>query len=88
MNSTYFKLKGKSTLNIEIPSTKELEFILFCIDFVAKAVNQPSESIYQKLKESGLLQDYLIENYEVLHTLGKDYLVTDIIQIMQERKLL
>lgn len=67
---------------------KELEFILFCIDFVAKAVNQPPEIIYQKLKESGLLQDYLIDNYEALHTLGKDYLVTDIIQIMQERNLL
>lgn len=44
--------------NTNIPSTKELEFILFCIDFVAKAVNQQPESIYQKLKQIALLQDY------------------------------
>lgn len=72
----------------QIQSPKELEFILFCIDFVAKAVNQPPESIYQKLKDSGLLQDYLIENYEVLHSLSKEYLVNDIISIMKEKELL
>ncbi|WP_244903122.1 DUF3791 domain-containing protein [Simonsiella muelleri] len=44
--------------------------------------------IYQKLKESGLLQNYIIDNFDVLHTLGKDYLVDDIIQIMKERNLL
>lgn len=88
MRNMHLILKGTQMPTTQIQSTKKLEFILFCMDFVAKAVNQPPESIYQKLKESGLLQDYLIENYEILHTLGKDYLVTNIIQIMQERKLL
>lgn len=74
--------------NLNIASKKELAFSLFCIDFVAEKLRKPPHEIYQKLKESGLLQDYLIDNYEVLHTLGKDYLVNDIIALMQERALL
>ena len=73
---------------LHIQSEKELEFILFYVEFVAKSLNQEPDMIYQKLKESGLLQNYIIDNFDVLHTLGKDYLVDDIIQIMKERNLL
>lgn len=73
---------------MNIPSSKELEFALFCIDFVAKEVNVSPEIVYQKLNESGLLQNYIIDNYEVLHSLGREYLVADIISLMKERSLL
>ncbi len=73
---------------LHIHSEKELEFILFYVEFVVKSLNQEPDMIYQKLKESGLLQNYIIDNFDVLHTLGKDYLVDDIIQIMKERNLL
>ncbi len=73
---------------MNIPSSKELEFALFCIDFVAKEVNVSPEIVYQKLNESGLLQNYIIDNYEVLHSLGREYLVADIIDLMKERGLL
>lgn len=74
--------------SVNIPSEKELEFALFCIDYVARELQQNPTDIYQKLKESGLLQDYIIDNYDILHTLGKDYLVEDIVRLMKERKLL
>ena len=73
---------------IQIQSKQELEFILFCVDFVAQKLNQSPDIIYDKLKSSGLLQDYLIDNYETLHSLSKEYLVDDIIAIMTEKRLL
>lgn len=76
------------TQNTTIPSEKELEFALFCVDFVAKQLNQSPDIVYEKLKDSGLLQNYIIANFDILHTQGKDYLVDDIIQLMQERDLL
>lgn len=72
----------------DIPSEKELEFALFCIDYVARALEQDPTEIYQKLNESGLLENYFVKNYEVLHTLGKDYLVEDIINLMKYEDLL
>ncbi|MFB6348588.1 DUF3791 domain-containing protein [Moraxella sp. ZJ142] len=78
----------QSTNNQTELSPKQLEFALFCIDFVAKKLNQSPDIVYQKLKISGLLQDYIIDNYETLHTLGKEYLVDDIIDVMKQRDLL
>lgn len=75
-------------LSFDIPHPRVLEFVLFCIDFVAREVKMPPQTVYQLLKNSGLLQHYLIENYETLHTLGKDYLVEDIIRLMREKQLL
>ncbi|AUI66324.1 MULTISPECIES: DUF3791 domain-containing protein [Glaesserella] len=74
--------------NFQIHNKRELEFALFCIDFVAKELKMPTNVIYQKLAESSLLQSYIIANYEILHTLGKDYLVEDIIGLMREKDLL
>lgn len=87
-NELVFIPQKNNSETLHIHSEKELEFILFCVEFVAKSLNQEPDIIYQKLKESGLLQNYIIDNYEILHTLGKDYLVNDIIQIMKERQLL
>lgn len=74
--------------DIHINTQKELEFVLFCIEFVAQKLALPTKTVYQKLEESGLLQSYIIDNYEILHTLGKDYLVDDIINLMREKNLL
>lgn len=74
--------------SVTIHSTKELEFAIFCVDFVARKLGLPPDIVYKRLKESGLLQNYIIDNYEVLHTLGKDYLVDDIVGLMAEKGLL
>lgn len=74
--------------SVNISSKRELAFVLFCIDFVAQRLNRSPSEVYQILKNSGLLNDYIVANYEVLHTLGKDYLVEDIIRLMKERDLL
>lgn len=73
---------------LNIPSTKELEFALFCIDFVARKLAISPDMVYKQLKESGLLQNYILDNYEMLHTLGKDYLVEEMIILMKERELI
>lgn len=69
-------------------SNRELEFVLFCIEFVAERLELPVGEIYLKLQQSGLLQDYILANYEILHTQSKDYIVEDIIELMKEKGLL
>lgn len=73
---------------VEIKSEEELSFVLFCLDGLAKKLNLPTPEIYQKSKESGLLQDYIIEKYDILHTLSKEYLLDDLINLMKEKNLL
>lgn len=72
--------------NTKIRNTNELEFAVFCIENLAIRLGKNAEEIYKILtEESNILSDYIIPEYEVLHTQSKDYIVDDIISLMQER---
>jgi len=44
-----------------------------------------SEAIYARLKSTGILDDYIVKGYDVLHTFGKEYLMEDLISYMHEK---
>lgn len=72
--------------NSKIKNTDELEFAVFCIENIAIRLGKNAEEIYQALTEkSNILESYIIPEYEVLHTQSKDYIVDDIVSLMQER---
>ena len=72
--------------NTEITNTNELEFAVFCIESIAARLEKNAEGIYSMLTEkSDILFGYIIPEYEILHTQSKDYIVNDIISLMQER---
>ena len=72
--------------NTEITNTNELEFAVFCIESIAARPEKNAEEIYSMLTEkSDILFGYIIPEYEILHTQSKDYIVNDIISLMQER---
>ena len=64
----------------------ELEFAIFCIENVASRLHVDAQKVYVALSEqTNILNDYIIPEYEVLHTQSKDYIVDDIIDVMHER---
>lgn len=72
--------------NAKITNTDELEFAVFCIENIAIRLGKNAKEIYQALTEkSDILSSYLIPEYEMLHTQSKDYIVDDIISLMEER---
>ena len=46
----------------------------------------PVPQVYSRLKKAGVLDDYIISFYDVLHTLGQEYLVNDITEAVQKRE--
>ena len=42
-------------------------------------------NIYDALKNSDLLYQYIFQCYDVLHTQGKEYIVNDIIELMKKK---
>ena len=43
-------------------------------------------SVYSMLTEqTNILNEYIIPEYEILHTQSKDYIINDIIEVMKER---
>lgn len=63
----------------------EIEFAIFCIENVAAKLNKDAVATYDILKTSGILDEYILPCYDVLHTQGKDYIINDIIELMKRK---
>ena len=85
MIDTTLAESGSSTrTGLENPAV--LEFAVFCIENVAAALGKPSGTVYRALAgDGGILRQYIIPSYDVLHTQGKEYIVDDILEVMKER---
>ena len=69
-----------------ISNSDELEFAVFCIENVAAALHVNASDVYLELTDrSDILREYIVPCYDVLHTQGKDYIVSDILEVMRER---
>lgn len=62
----------------------ELTFSTFIFYSLSDSWNKSPAEVYKVLNSAGILDGYIIEAYEVLHTLGKDYLVEDITELVNE----
>ncbi len=71
-----------------IMTFEQLSFITYCVGNLADVLGMSAAKVYELLRKSGILSDYLLPSYEVLHSFGKDYIVDDLIQCMKERKVL
>lgn len=67
---------------------KQLEFCIFLINSLAERLELLTPDVYKKLSDSRILDEYVIPCYDVLHTLGEEYLIHDITNMMQERGVL
>lgn len=65
-----------------IEKSRELEFAIFCIENIAAKLGVSAEKVYDALTEkSDILNDYIIPEYEILHTQGKEYIVDVLLRL-------
>lgn len=76
-----FKIVGLMTY-------KQLEFTTYCIGQLSESLNMDQPEVYQRLKNSGILDSYIIPGYDVLHTFGSNYLVEELTNYMREEGVL
>ena len=70
----------------KIKNSNELEFAIFCIENVAAKLGVNAERVYQAFTEkSHILNDYIVPEYEVLHTQSREYIVDDLLDVIKER---
>ena len=68
-------------------SDKQIEYSVFCIENVAERLGKTGTEIFNMMKQSGLLNSYIVPSYEALHTQSKQYIVDEIISVLKERNL-
>ena len=67
--------------DIKIKNTDELEFAVFCIENIVMSLKKWYRALTEK---SDILNSYVIPEYEMLHTQSKEYIVDDIINLIEE----
>ena len=71
-----------------IMDKKTLEFVTYCIGRLSVLLKLPQKEIYKRLKTSGILYDYIVPSYDVLHTFSSRYLMEDLTEYMREKGVL
>ena len=62
-----------------------LNFTIFCIGNVAATLGISSKEVYHRMQNAGIIDDYIVPCYDVLHTFGKEYLMEDLTDYMREK---
>ena len=74
---------GKSEVQMNIDEMKA-EFLSFAIEAYKTKLGVPGSKVAEYFEETGTL-DFLLENYDLLHTLGKEQLIAEIERFLTKR---
>jgi hypothetical protein len=66
----------------------QLDFATYCIGLLSSKLKMNQRDVYDKLKSSGILNDYIVKAYDALHTFSSDYIADDLIEYMKEKGVL
>lgn len=69
----------------KITGSRELEFVIFCIENLAVKLGEDSRKVFMLLNENNIINGYIVPEYEVLHTQSREYILQDILEVMEER---
>lgn len=64
---------------------ENFSFIIYMIHELADSWKMLPSQVFKILKKSGCLDNYLIPHYDVLHSLGTQYLIDDIGTYVKQR---
>lgn len=64
---------------------EELRFSIFILYSLSDKWKLSPAKVYKILNSTGILDNYIIKCYDVLHTQGKEYLVEDITEFAREK---
>ena len=68
-------------------SNGQLTFAVFVLNKYALATKQPIGEVYRRFDKLRILDDYILKHYEVLHTLGENYLIEDLTELVAQKSL-
>jgi hypothetical protein len=66
-----------------------LLFAVFCVEGIAERLLTDGTEVYKLLTGKGdILDAYILEYYDTLHTQGKEYIVDELVGLMKEEGLI
>lgn len=70
--------------NINISQTQiVLAFVATCIEATARTLGESYRDVFLRMKRLGMIENYILRNYGVLHTESRENIALDMIQCMK-----
>ena len=73
-------------MNEDEDKVKVLEFVLFCVEMYAQKHEISGRVVMDRFSEYGVV-DFLRDGYDVLHTQGRQYIISEIEIFLDNRGL-
>ena len=70
--------------NVVSPDEMKAEFLAFCIEAYKTKLGVSGAKVSEYFEDTGLL-DFLLENYDVLHTVGRKQLIVEMERFLSGR---
>ena len=71
--------------NVVSPDEMRAEFLAFCIEAYKMKLEVSGAKVAEYFEDTGLL-DFLLENYDMLHTLGREQLIVEMERFLVNRE--
>ena len=69
-------------------TNEQLYFAIYCITALSRNLNMDPSEVYELISErTNIFDDYIIKYYDILHTQGEDYIVSEIIKLLKGEEL-
>lgn len=77
--------RGSMKNVIEISKTQVImAFVATCIEATARLLNTSYKEVYQRMKDVGLIEHYIIPHYETLHSESRENIAEGIAECLTE----
>lgn len=74
---------NKSSQNQDANISNEImQFVVFAIESAAQRMDISSTELYNRLEQQNLIENFLVDCYDTLHTQGKDYIANSVIETL------
>ena len=70
---------------IEISRTQVImTFVATCVETTARALNTSYKEVYQRMKQVGMIEKYILPHYESLHTESRENIAQGMVDCLKE----
>lgn len=68
-----------------IMTKDQIDYVTCVIGALALMTGESCSVIYKKLQSAGIIKDYLVASFDVLHTFSLEYVAEDVIDLMKRK---
>lgn len=64
----------------------KLAFAASCVEGIARKTGKHYSEVYERMSKVGAIENYILKNYDTLHTESNEYVLEDVEEYIQNRE--